>query len=493
MRATSARRTIACGIALAWLAICCGCSWRPLHRFNRSGDHERHGHKSSSDFISEAPPAARQHRQQLARQPIDEIANERDPETTAAETLEVPPEPPPLESGPAYQTDADMEQAEAETETKTETETTTAAPPQKTLPVATKTLPEEPAEETSRVPVSPPAGLSGDPSETPAADPGAAPVDSEPESPPASASEPVPAPETEAAPRSETDPAAEAEGETQPAPGEATNRSDVGVERTARIAAPIADRNESTEEPTRTKNLDEQWEAALAALITLAKQQADDEAQRGAPGLWVARARDLERLSSLDPGEVNETQPAEPPSADPQPTPSEPLSPPQPVAPLAPAPEARSEAPPQTAPSAPVPPVSLAPPSLEITELAFCRKVEGFGAFEPAAPDAMHAGRSLGLYWEVAGLKSEQVDGWHRTRVGCILEILPASGAEPVWRQALDDAEDRCRRERRDFFINTRLTLPDTLAPGDYFLRLTLRDLQAGASTVRTLAFKVAG
>ena len=49
-----------------------------------------------------------------------------------------------------------------------------------------------------------------------------------------------------------------------------------------------------------------------------------------------------------------------------------------------------------------------------------------------------------------------------------------------VWDQSLGEAEDRCRSRRRDYYVNYRITIPTTVAPGDYRIRLTQTDLVAG-------------
>ena len=69
--------------------------------------------------------------------------------------------------------------------------------------------------------------------------------------------------------------------------------------------------------------------------------------------------------------------------------------------------------------------------------------------------------------------------------------VLSSTGAEPIWRQSLGSADDLCRRRRRDYYINYRLTLPTHLTPGPYLLRLTQTDEVAGHSTSRTLPFTI--
>ena len=120
-----------------------------------------------------------------------------------------------------------------------------------------------------------------------------------------------------------------------------------------------------------------------------------------------------------------------------------------------------------------------------------CRKVEGFGNFEPLPTEPLKAGRTVGLYWEVEGLEPECDGTWYRTRLASTLEVLDTHGTR-VWSTRLGEAEDACRRHRRDYFVNTRLTLPDSLPPGTYTLRLKLSDRIAGTHTTADLPFTIA-
>ena len=48
-----------------------------------------------------------------------------------------------------------------------------------------------------------------------------------------------------------------------------------------------------------------------------------------------------------------------------------------------------------------------------------------------------------------------------------------------MWTHTLGTAEDACRKRRRDFFVGHRFTLPESITPGNYRLRLTEKDLVA--------------
>ena len=107
-------------------------------------------------------------------------------------------------------------------------------------------------------------------------------------------------------------------------------------------------------------------------------------------------------------------------------------------------------------------------PSLVIADLRLCRQVTGFGQYEPAEAGDLRPGRELMLYWEIKGFHSVQEDGLYRTQLATNLEILTQTGESPLWSRAFNDTEDVCRRPRQDYFVNYRLTIPESLNPGSY-------------------------
>lgn len=128
---------------------------------------------------------------------------------------------------------------------------------------------------------------------------------------------------------------------------------------------------------------------------------------------------------------------------------------------------------------------------LQIRVLSLCRKVQGFGQYEPLDEPTARAGRPLLVYCEMDGLQYEQAGDDIQSRLASRVEVVPSTGGEPVWSQALGTAEDHCRRRRRDYYVNYRLALPTSLAPGPYALRLIQTDLLSGRSVSSSLAFRV--
>ncbi len=72
--------------------------------------------------------------------------------------------------------------------------------------------------------------------------------------------------------------------------------------------------------------------------------------------------------------------------------------------------------------------------------------------------------------------------------------MRPAQGETPIWSQDLGTADDTCRRPRRDYYINYRLTLPgaEILPPGSYRLLLIQKDALSGRAAQRETTLSIA-
>jgi hypothetical protein len=128
---------------------------------------------------------------------------------------------------------------------------------------------------------------------------------------------------------------------------------------------------------------------------------------------------------------------------------------------------------------------------LEITDLRLCRKVHGFGNYEALEPSDFKPGRAAILYCEMAGVRYEPSDEVFRSRLASQVEIQTVKGEKTVWSHPLGTAEDLCPRKRRDYFVNYRVSLPRTLAPGSYLLRMTQKDLISDRTVTRAVPLSI--
>lgn len=117
-----------------------------------------------------------------------------------------------------------------------------------------------------------------------------------------------------------------------------------------------------------------------------------------------------------------------------------------------------------------------------VITVALCKKVITFGVYEEMADDRFVAGRGIPtiVYCEIENFQSEVTDeGRYVTRLRTRLELL-TPGGESVWQHEEPEIVDTCRRQRMDFFVAQRITLPPTLPAGDYVLKVFVEDKLSG-------------
>lgn len=127
---------------------------------------------------------------------------------------------------------------------------------------------------------------------------------------------------------------------------------------------------------------------------------------------------------------------------------------------------------------------------LGINALELCRKIDGFGSFETIDPKALKVGRPVLVYCELVGLRYGQEGDEFVSRVSTRVELFRADDGAKVW-EVEGEAEDRCRRRRRDSYVSTLVNVPESIEPGDYSLRLTQTDVEAGAEASAELAVTI--
>ncbi|MFO1021055.1 MAG: hypothetical protein U0903_10210 [Planctomycetales bacterium] len=130
---------------------------------------------------------------------------------------------------------------------------------------------------------------------------------------------------------------------------------------------------------------------------------------------------------------------------------------------------------------------------LELRNLSFCNKIDGFGDFERYPHDEFSPGQQLLIYAEVVNFRSEiTAEGKFRTLLKSSYEILrPGGGTEVLDHKKYDSIPDVCRNQRQDFYLNYETRLPQNLSPGPYILRLTVSDELAHKVTTQNINFTV--
>jgi hypothetical protein len=142
---------------------------------------------------------------------------------------------------------------------------------------------------------------------------------------------------------------------------------------------------------------------------------------------------------------------------------------------------------------------------LTLDKVCFCRKIEGFGRYEPVpashefqAGCAGRPGERVQVYAEVRNFASRRDDATrqHETVLQSTLEIRDDWGRKVV-AMDLGRCVDRSQTPRQDYFLNFQLHVPPRLPPGLYTLWVRVKDVTPGApagaprEASRTLDFRV--
>ncbi len=130
---------------------------------------------------------------------------------------------------------------------------------------------------------------------------------------------------------------------------------------------------------------------------------------------------------------------------------------------------------------------------LKLPILAICSRVASFGAYEPIEPAVFTTGRRIdfAIYLEVQNLKWRREGEQFVSQLAMVTEVFSNSGEKLL---TLDDPDirDICRRRRRDFFVARNVSLPATLAPGGYVVKVTLTDKLGEKVAQQQTPFRVA-
>lgn len=130
---------------------------------------------------------------------------------------------------------------------------------------------------------------------------------------------------------------------------------------------------------------------------------------------------------------------------------------------------------------------------LELTHVAFCHAINGYGEFETFSKDEFAPGKRVLVYAEINNFHSElSTEGIYRTRLKSTLQIISAdSPQDPVEVKAYPVTEDFCRNHRRDYFHSYVVDIPIRCARGSHVLKLIIEDELSGKVATHAVPFVV--
>ena len=113
--------------------------------------------------------------------------------------------------------------------------------------------------------------------------------------------------------------------------------------------------------------------------------------------------------------------------------------------------------------------------SLEVRNLAFCRRVESYGRYTEFEPYEFLPEQEVILYTEVNNFAVEKTPSGFETELLGSYQIFDEAGRH-VGDYELPLDKQVCRHIRTDYFLPYRLYLPKTLAAGTYKIQVTMQD-----------------
>lgn len=138
---------------------------------------------------------------------------------------------------------------------------------------------------------------------------------------------------------------------------------------------------------------------------------------------------------------------------------------------------------------------SLAGPEpMQITAMALCSKVSGFGVYEPFDSTNFLAGRDqrMIVYTELDNFTSTVgVGNVYEVRLSQQVVLHNEADGLAVWKQDPVRIVDRSRNKRRDFFTVQMITLPARLGVGKYLLKVTITDQQGSSVDEKTMPIRI--
>jgi len=120
--------------------------------------------------------------------------------------------------------------------------------------------------------------------------------------------------------------------------------------------------------------------------------------------------------------------------------------------------------------------------SIEILNVELCRRVRGFGVYDPFESHAFVAGQEqpMIVYVELDHFRTQKLsESQYEVRLEQELVLYNKSDGLAVWREKPVEIVDRSKNIRRDFFTVQLIRLPTRLTVGAFTLKVRVTDKQS--------------
>jgi hypothetical protein len=128
---------------------------------------------------------------------------------------------------------------------------------------------------------------------------------------------------------------------------------------------------------------------------------------------------------------------------------------------------------------------------LAIPTITLCKRVDGFGVYEPIDPPRFPAGKehTVIVYCEVENFSSQLNDKkqWETRLSQEVALYFDTEAGMEVWRDKRKSIVDQSRNRRHDFFVVKMFKLPANLTIGRYLLKVSIVDEQVRRIAEATL------
>lgn len=127
---------------------------------------------------------------------------------------------------------------------------------------------------------------------------------------------------------------------------------------------------------------------------------------------------------------------------------------------------------------------------VEIGKVALCRRVSGFGVYDPFESRTFLAGQDQRaiVYVELDHFRTRRRDdGEHEVKLKQEVVLYNESDGLAVWRHDPVQITDVSRNRRRDFFHVQMITLPARISVGKYLLKVRVTDEHGGSLDESTM------
>lgn len=121
---------------------------------------------------------------------------------------------------------------------------------------------------------------------------------------------------------------------------------------------------------------------------------------------------------------------------------------------------------------------------ISISRVQLCRRVQGYGIYEPFDGTSFLAGRDqkMIVYTELDHFLTKEADnGQYEVKLEQEVALFNETDGLAVWKNDPVQIVDLSRNKRRDFFVVQLITLPARLSVGRYRLKVRITDMHGGS------------